>query len=185
MIDIAYYDYDFPSLIKNGVMGGIIGQYISDLFFNVFVYNRRDFLNIISNVSPINSYFAATASGFTNGLTEPYIDELTSVGLRNVVYLYTLNFVGVEIGERDICDTITLPNLVGDTMAVVILVWAFNIHARKDFYNHRAQKNCLPEPYEDVPDSVSSITIILVTNLYAYYKATRFSSNNRTPLSIE
>jgi hypothetical protein len=86
--------------------------------------------------------------------------------------------VGVEIGERDICDTITLPNLVGDTMAVVILVWAFNIHARKDFYNHRAQKNCLPEPYEDVSDSVSSITIILVTNLYAYYKATRFTNNN-------
>ena len=134
---ISLFEHDFPNLIATGVSGGIIGQYISDLFFNTFVYNKRDFIKIITELSPIPSYIAATTSGFMNGLTEPYIDDLTSAGLRNVVYSYTNNYFSIQTGIKDPEDTLRAIDLVGDTIAIVILVWAFNLHARKDFYNHK------------------------------------------------
>ena len=160
-------------MIRNGVIGGIIGQYISDLFFNLFIYNKCNFFDIISDVSPIPSYIAATASGFSNGLTTPYIDHLTSAGMRNIIYIYTNNYFSVKTGEIDITDTITMPNLVGDTIAVVILVWAFNIHAREDYYNHKADLYDMPHPFEEQNDIFTSVMIVLATNLYAYYKITR------------
>ena len=98
---ISLFDYDFPRLIKNGVIGSLIGQYISDLFFNIFIYDRREFLDIITNISPTPAYIAATASGFANGMTEPYIDDITSAGMRNVVYAYTNDFFANKIEETD------------------------------------------------------------------------------------
>lgn len=169
---ISLFDHDFPNLISTGVSGGIIGQYISDLFFNIFVFNRKNFFEIITNVSPIPSYIAATASGFANGLTEPYIDDLTSAGLRNVVYSYTNNYFSIQTGIRDAEDSIRPIDLLGDTMAIIILVWAFNLHARKDFYNHKAKMHHAPQPFVDQNDIFSSTIIIIVTNFYAYYKVT-------------
>ena len=169
---ISLFDHDFPNLIRAGVSGGIIGQYISDLFFNIFVFNKRDFLKIITEVSPVPSYIAATASGFANGLTEPYIDDITSAGLRNVVYSYTNNYFSIETGIKDIEDSLRAIDLLGDTMAIIILIWAFNIHARKDFYNHRAKMYNIPQPFDDQTDIFSSALIIIVTNFYAYYKVT-------------
>lgn len=173
MVDfISLFDYDFPNLIKAGVSGGIIGQYISDLFFNIFVFEKKDFFKIITEISPIPSYIAATTSGFMNGLTEPYIDDLTSAGLRNVVYSYTNNYFSIQTGIRDIEDSIKPIDLLGDTMAIIILVWAFNLHARKDFFNHKAKMCNLPQPFIDQNDIFSSAIIIIVTNFYAYYKVT-------------
>ena len=169
---ISLFDYDFPNLIKTGVSGGIIGQYISDLFFNIFVFNKKDFFKIITEISPIPSYIAATAAGFSNGLTEPYIDDITSAGLRNVVYSYTNNYFSIQTGLKDISDTLRPIDLVGDTIAIIILVWAFNIHARKDFYNHKAKIYHLPQPFLDQNDILSSTLIVIVTNFYAYYKVT-------------
>lgn len=172
VVFISFRDYDFPNLIKTGVVGGVLGQYISDLFFNTFVYEKRNFISIITDISPIPSYIAATSAGFINGLTEPYIDDITSAGLRNVVYSYTNNYYSIKAGLRDASDTLRAIDVVGDTIAIIILVWAFNIHARKDYYNHKAKMHSMPQPFEDQNDILSSTLIVIVTNFYAYYKLT-------------
>lgn len=184
VVIISLLDYDFSELIKNGIFGGIIGQYISDLFFNIFIWDKKNFYEIITNISSTPSYIAATASGFANGITDPYIDDLTSAGMRNIVYSYTHNFFSIKTGEIDVVDSITMPNLVGDTMAVVILVWAFNIHAREDFYNHKADIYHLPHPYDNQMDIFTSIIIIFAINLYAYYKVSS-TLNNQVDVSID
>ena len=175
MIVIALNEYNFPKLIKNGVIGTIIGQYISDLIFNIFIYNKKDFIKIITEISPLPAYIAATSTGFINGLTEPYIDDITSAGMRNVVYSYTNNYFSVELGEIDRVDFIDMPNLTQDTIAVIILVWVFNIHAQNDFYKHKAQKK-YDVCYDDTEpeyDILSASIIIIAINLYAYYKLNR------------
>ena len=156
-----------------GIIGSVIGQYISDLFFNIFIYERKNFFDIITNISPTPAYIATTAAGFANGLTEPYIDDITSAGMRNVIYAYTNDFFTNRLNETDLISTLSLPELVQDTMAVIIIVWAFNIHARHDFRNHKALKHCQGILYTDQQDIFTSIIIIVVTNLYAYYRLRR------------
>ena len=151
----------------------MIGQYISDLFFNIFIYDRRDFLDVITNISPTPAYIAATASGVANGITEPYIDDITSAGMRNIVYAYTNDFFVNKLNETDLVFTLSTPELIQDTIAVIIIVWVFNAHARHDFYNHKADLYHLPHPYDDQQDIFSSIVIVVVTNLYAYYRLQR------------
>ena len=84
---------DLSGFISQGVAGGIIGQYISDIFFNLFVFDKKHFYDVITNVSPTPAYIAATTSGFLNGITSPYIDNISSLALRNVAYVYTNDFV--------------------------------------------------------------------------------------------
>ena len=108
-----------------------------------------------------------------NGITEPYIDDITSAGMRNVVYAYTNDFFTNKLNETDLISTLSLPELVQDTIAVIIIVWAFNIHARHDFINHKALKYHEIPPYNDQQDIFTSIIIIVVTNLYAYYRLRR------------
>ena len=176
MIVIAYCDYNFPKLIKNGVVGTIIGQYISDLIFNIFIYNKRDFYKVITEISPLPAYIAATSTGFINGITNPYIDDITSAGMRNIVYSYTNNYFSVQMGEIDAIDFIDMPNLTQDTVAVIILVWVFNIHAQDDFYRHKDKKRygiCEDESNGNDYDILSASIIIIAINLYAYYKLSR------------
>ena len=170
---ISLFDYDFPRLIRTGVIGSVIGQYISDIFFNIFIYDRRVFLDIITNISPTPAYIAATASGFANGMTEPYIDDITSAGMRNAVYAYTNDFFTNKLDETDLVSTLSLPELVQDTIAVIIIVWAFNEHARRDFYYHKADLYHIPHPANPEQDIFTSIIIVVVINLYAYYRLQR------------
>lgn len=93
--------------------------------------------------------------------------------MRNIVYSYTNNFFSNRLNENDILTDINVPNLVQDTIAVIIIVWAFNLHARHDFYNHKADLYHAPHPYHDEQDIFTSIIIIVVTNLYAYYRLAR------------
>ena len=143
------------------------------MFFNIFIYDRREFLEIITNISPVPAYIASTAAGFLNGVTEPYIDDITSAGMRNVVYAYTNDFFTNKLEESDLISTLSLPELVQDTIAVIIIVWAFNTHARRDFYYHRDDLHHIPHPPNDEQDVLTSIIIIVVTNLYAYYRLQR------------
>ena len=108
-----------------------------------------------------------------NGITEPYIDDITSAGMRNVVYAYTNDFFTNKLEESDLISTLSLPELVQDTIAVIIIVWAFNAHARRDFYYHRDDLHHIPHPANDEQDIFTSIIIIVVTNLYAYYRLQR------------
>ena len=106
------------------------------MFFNIFIYDRKDFFDIITNISPTPAYIAATSAGVANGITEPFIDDITSTGMRNIVYAYTNDFFTNKLDEGDLVSTLSMPELVQDTIAVIIIVWAFNSHARHDFYNH-------------------------------------------------
>ena len=160
----------------------MIGQYISDLFFNIFIYNRKDFWTVISCVSPTPSYIAATSAGVANGITEPFIDDITSVGMRNIVYAYTNNYFTNLCNEDDLVSTLNMPNLVADTIAVIIIVWAFNRHAREEFCNHKKDLYHIPHPPTSEQDIFSSVVIVLVTNLYAYYRLQRDSQTTSTGL---
>ena len=130
-------------------------------------------MNVVTSISPTPAYIAATASGFANGITEPYIDDITSTGMRNIVYAYTNDFFVNKINDDDIISRLSMPELVQDTIAVIIIVWAFNAHARHDFYNHKADLYHMPHPYNDEHDIFTSIIIVVVTNLYAYYRLQR------------
>ena len=161
------------NLIQNGIIGSLIGQYISDLFFNIFIYNRRDFFKVITTISPSPAYIAATSAGIANGVTEPYIDDITSAGMRNIVYAYTNDYFTNKMEETDLVSTLSLPNLVADTIAVIIIVYAFNSHAREDFFNHKLDLYHIPHPPTSEQDIFTSTIIILVINLYAYYRLQR------------
>lgn len=139
-------------------------------------------MDIITNISPTPAYIATTAAGIANGITEPYIDDITSAGMRNVVYAYTNDFFTNKLNDTDLISTLSLPELVQDTIAVIIIVWAFNIHARHDFRNHRAIKKHEPILYNDQQDILTSIIIIVVTNLYAYYRLKRDNKLTSTGL---
>ena len=128
---------------------------------------------MITSISPTPAYIAATAAGFANGITEPYIDDITSTGMRNIVYAYTNDFFVNKLNDEDLVSRLSMPELVQDTIAVIIIVWAFNTHARHDFYNHKADLYHMPHPYNDEQDIFTSIVIVVVTNLYAYYRLQR------------
>ena len=128
---------DLSGFISQGVAGGIIGQYISDIFFNLFVFDKKHFYDVITNVSPTPTYIAATTSGFLNGITSPYIDNISSLALRNVAYVYTNDYFSRKLNEGDIIDDIDVSELVQDTITIVILVWLFSEGRRNNFYNHK------------------------------------------------
>ena len=90
-----------------------------------------------------------------------------------ISYSYTNNYFSIQTGITDPEDVIRGIDVIGDTIAVVILVWAFNIHAREDYYNHKADLYDMPHPFEEQNDIFTSVMIVLATNLYAYYKITR------------
>lgn len=127
----------------------------------------------MTNISPTPAYIAATSAGVANGITEPYIDDITSTGMRNIIYAYVNDFFVVQTSQDDLVSSLTMPELVQDTIAVIIIVWAFNTHARHDFFNHKAELYNMPHPYNDEQDILTSIIIVVVTNLYAYYRLQR------------
>lgn len=90
-----------------------------------------------------------------------------------MVYAYTNDFFTNKLNEEDLISTLNLPNLVADTIAVIIIVWAFNLHARHDFINHKSIKHHEAPPYNDQQDIFTSAIIVVVTNLYAYYRLER------------
>ena len=93
--------------------------------------------------------------------------------MRNIVYAYTNDYFSIKLSEEDLVSTLSMPELVQDTIAVIIIVWAFNAHARHDFYNHKADKYNFPHPFHDEQDIFTSIIIVVVINLYAYYRLQR------------
>ena len=137
---------------------------------------------MLSCISPAPSYIAATSAGMANGITEPFIDDITSVGMRNIVYAYTNNYFSNLCSEEDLVSTLNMPNLVADTIAVIIIVWAFNQHAREDFCNHKKDLYHIPHPPTSEQDIFSSVVIVLVTNLYAYYRLQRDTQTISTGL---
>lgn len=160
----------------------MIGQYISDIIFNIFVFNKKDFYAVITEISPIASYMAATTSGFLNGLTEPYIDDISSVAFRNILYVYSNDYYSRLVKEEDIVDEINTSELIVDTIAVVIIFCVFSRSARCDFYNHKLQKCGLISVSEENQDVFSSIIIIFSINLYVYY---RYKRNNDSKSSLD
>lgn len=169
---------DLSGFISQGVAGGIIGQYISDIFFNLFVFDKKHFYDVITNVSPTPAYIAATTSGFLNGITSPYIDNISSLALRNVAYVYTNDYFSRKLNEGDIIDDIDMSELVQDTIAIVILVWLFSEGRRNNFYNHKLKMAGYEPIYEEDLGFFDSFIIILVINFYAYYKTTRNNTND-------
>ena len=83
------------------------------------------------------------------------------------------NFFSNKLNDDEMFMELNVCNLVQDTIAVIILVWTFNLHARHDFYNHKADLYHAPHPFHDEQDIFTSIIIIVVTNLYAYYRLER------------
>ena len=175
---------DFSRLISGGITGSIIGQYISDLLFNIFVFNRQNLFDIITNISPTPAYIAATASGFLNGLTSPYIDNISSIAFRNVAYVYVNNVSSKFLNEEDIIDDIDVSELIQDTIAIVILIWVFSRSMRNNFYNHKLKMYGYEEVFDDDLNAFDSVLAIVVINLYAYYKY-RQDDNNELDTSFD
>ncbi len=175
---------DWPKLISGGITGSVIGQYISDLLFNIFVFNRKSIGDIITKISPTPAYIAATTSGFLNGLTSPYIDNISSIAFRNVAYVYVNNISSRALNEEDFVDEIDSMELIQDTIAIVILIWVFSKSMRNNFYNHKLRKFGYEEAYDDDLNVFDSVLIIVVINLYAYYKY-RQEDNNELDTSFD
>lgn len=124
---------------------------------------------------------AATTSGFLNGLTEPYIDDISSAAFRNVAYVYSNKYYSMLVNQEDIIDDISTSELIQDTIAIVIIIYVFSKGAREDFYNHKLEKYGLISTYEEENDLFSSVIVIVAINLYAYYKYNK-NNNSKTIL---
>ena len=163
--------------LSQGVTGSVIGPYISDLFFNIFIYEQTNLLEIITNVSPTPAYIAATSSGFLNGLTAPYIDGISSLAFRNVAYAYTNDYFSRKLNESDLIDELDIKEVVQDTLAIVILVTVFSRSRRNSFLNHQLKKKGYTPIYDEQLDIFDSALIIIVINFYAYYKRQKNNLN--------
>lgn len=136
----------------------------------------------MTEISPIASYMAATTSGFLNGLTEPYIDDISSAAFRNIAYVYSNDYYSRMVNQEDIIDDIDTSQLISDTIAVVIIIYVFSSSARCDFLNRKLQKHGLNSVSEVNNDIFSSIIVIIAINLYAYY---RYKRNNDSKSSLD
>lgn len=167
---------DIPRLTSLGVISSLIGQYVSDVILNIFFHNKSDFLEIITMISPVPLYYAATISGFFSGSISENVDVLTNAAFRNVMYVYFNNYYSKVIGEEDIVDDIDLKELVQDTIAIIILLYTIDEYSRESFLQYRKDKQNGFKPKQDKRTIESTIIVTFITNAYAFYKL----SNNDT-----
>lgn len=63
--------------------------------------------------------------------------------------------------------------MVLDTIAIVILLYTFSEYAKASFYNNRLRKMDYPLLYDEKQTGFDSALVVVITNLYAYYKIKR------------
>lgn len=167
---------NITKLTSLGVISSIIGQYISDVVLNIFFHSREDFFEIITTISPVPVYYAATISGFFSGGISENVDVLTNAAFRNVLYVYFNSYFSKVINEEDILDNLDITELIQDTIAIIILLYALDEYTRNSYLDFKEFKKTGIKKESTNRTIESSVLVIFITNLYAYYKL----SNNDT-----
>ncbi len=175
---------DIPKLTSLGVISSLIGQYVSDVILNIFFYSKDDFFEIITLISPIPLYYAATVSGFISGSISDNVDVLTNAAFRNVMYVYFNNFFSKKIGEEDIVDDINLNELVQDTIAIIILLYTLDEYSRISYHGFKEAKRKGVKYKGDKKPIESVVIVTFITNLYSFYKLSN-NDDNQIDRSID
>ncbi len=168
-----------PKLTSLGLISGVIGQYISDLIFNIFIFDKKNFFEVIQDISPLPLYYAASVSGFITGSITENVDVLVSAVFRNVLYVYTNIFVSNLTEETDELTDIDTQELIVDTVAIVILLYTLDEYTRQNYQYFTDKRNGVIIGKEEDRGTFSTVLVIFITNFYAYYK---LQSNNNTVL---
>lgn len=168
-----------PKLTSLGLISSVIGQYISDVIFNIFIFDKENFLEIIQDISPLPLYYAASVSGFITGSITENVDVLVSAVFRNVLYVYTNIFVSNLTDETDELTDIDTQELIVDTVAIVILLYTLDEYTRENFRYFKERRQGIIVGDEEDRGTFSTVLIIFITNFYAYYK---LQINNNTVL---
>lgn len=168
---------NIPKLTSLGVISSIIGQYVSDVILNI-VYDRKDdFFEIITDISEMPLYYAATVSGFFSSSISENVDVLTNAAFRNVLYVYFNAYFSKKFNETDIVDDLDLNELVQDTIAIIILLYTIDEYSRESFKGFRDAK-LKGEKYDSSNRSIkSTIIVTFITNAYAFYKLSNDDTN--------
>ncbi len=162
---------------STGVISSIIGQYISDIILNIFFYNKDDFLEIITLISPVPIYYASTFSGFISGGISDNVDVLTNAAFRNILYVYSNFYFSTLINEEDIIDDIDLTELIQDTIAIIILLYTLDEYSRESYKTFKYNKKHNTNYKTDKRPIESAVIVTFVTNLYAFYKLNNNDTN--------
>ncbi len=168
---------NLPKLTSIAVISSIIGQYVSDVILNIFFHNREDFFEIITTISPIPLYYASTISGFFSGSISENVDVLTNSAFRNILYVYFNSYFSKLINEEDILDNLDVQELVQDTIAITIVLYALDEYTRESYNDFKQYKKTGVKPEEREKPIQSTVIVIFLTNLYAFYKLSNDATN--------
>ncbi len=166
-----------PQLTSLGVISSIIGQYISDVILNVLFYGKDDFIEIITMISPIPLYYAATISGFFSGSISENVDVLTNAAFRNVLYVYFNSYYSKLLDEEDIVDDIDIQELIQDTIAIIILLYTIDEYSRESYLQFKRDKRNGVTPTQSKRTIQSTVIVTFITNAYAFYKLNNNDTN--------
>ncbi|MFI3251715.1 MAG: hypothetical protein R3Y60_01105 [bacterium] len=168
---------DIPKLASLGVISSLIGQYVSDIILNIFFYNKSDFLEIITSISPLPLYYASTISGFFSGSISENVDVLTNAAFRNVLYVYFNAYYSKVLNEEDIIDNIDVEELIQDTIAIIILLYTIDEYTRESYKQFKENKRNGIKQTQDKRTIESTIIVTFITNAYAFYKLSNDDTN--------
>lgn len=168
---------NIPKLTSLGVMSSIIGQYVSDVILNVIFYSKDDFMEIITSISPVPLYYAATISGFFSGSISENVDVLTNATFRNVLYVYFNSYYSKLLNEEDIVDDIDLTELIQDSIAIIILLYTLDEYSRESFKEFKSAKKNNTKPNSLDRSFKSTIIVTFITNAYSFYKLNNNDTN--------
>lgn len=153
-----------PELVTTGILGVVIGQFITDIFFSFF-FTEDNALQTDIKVSQIPLYYASVASGIIIGISSQYVDKFALIVISSVFFKVVNNLMDSLIDESQF--EITETELVESIIATTIILYVFNPYAYNDYINHYNERHCIET--EPLPTNSSIVLVLLIsviTNSY-------------------
>ncbi len=155
---------NLPKSITNAIMGAVIGQFLTDLYFSIF-FNEDTLLERDLRVSSIALYYASVASGIIIGICGQYMDKFAIIIIATTFFAFVNNLMDSLINETEF----EIPNteLVESIIATIILIYIFSPRARNDYINHYYERHCIKKkPLDTKSTFLSALILNAVTNTY-------------------
>ena len=179
--DIEYYKiinrtHILPNFL-NGAKFGVISQFISDIVLSLLLFNEKLIINDVQ-ISPIASYYAASASGAMIAVLSIYIDPFAIILFSNITYDYVYEIVNNKLDATKI--NIRPREIVFDTVLIIILTYLFDPTAHNQYLRYQQKRMGIEPTYgrQDRPFLLSIFFLVLI-NSYNFLKIVNPDENNK------
>jgi hypothetical protein len=111
--------------VRSSIFGAVIGTYLADIVRNLFVERKEKLKDIITDISPIESYIGTVAGGTTGGLAGIYLNSIPTSSISSATNKIASNYTRKSLDKTYLDDYELGESIITDNIAIGIILYVF------------------------------------------------------------